>query len=191
MQDGVLKHMQLNFIKEKLKRGSYMITVLRLGHRQKRDERVSTHCGLVSRAFGASAIVYSGEKDDKIVDTITDVTERWGGPFSARYEENWRSFIKKFRGTKIHLTMYGMPLKKHIGKIRKSRNLLIIIGSEKVPPEVYHLVEYNIAVYSQPHSEIAALAVLLHELNRKEKPFRKAKIKIIPQPKGKKTIVKK
>ena len=34
------------------------ISVLRLGHRLVRDDRVSTHVGLVARAFGASEIFY-------------------------------------------------------------------------------------------------------------------------------------
>ena len=51
-----------------------MIVVLRIGHRLKRDERVSTHCGLVSRALGANKIIYSGEKDDKMLETIINVS---------------------------------------------------------------------------------------------------------------------
>jgi len=38
-----------------------MIEILRLGHRKKRDARLSTHVALVSRAFGASKIYYSGQ----------------------------------------------------------------------------------------------------------------------------------
>ncbi|HDN90942.1 MAG TPA: tRNA (cytidine(56)-2'-O)-methyltransferase, partial [Candidatus Aenigmarchaeota archaeon] len=39
------------------------IVVVRLSHRKKRDQRVSTHVALVARAFGAEGIFYSGEKD--------------------------------------------------------------------------------------------------------------------------------
>lgn len=42
-----------------------MIAVLRLGHRKKRDARVTTHVCLAARAFGASKIILSGEKDEK------------------------------------------------------------------------------------------------------------------------------
>ena len=40
-----------------------MIEVLRLGHRISRDKRISTHVALVARAFGASKIYYTGQKD--------------------------------------------------------------------------------------------------------------------------------
>jgi len=168
-----------------------MLSVLRLGHRLGRDDRISTHCGLVARAFGASEIICSGEKDDKLIEGLKSVTKRWGGPFKVTYEKNWRKIIKKYKKKHfviIHLTMYGLPLNKEIGKLRRKKNMLIIIGSEKVPGEVYQLADYNIAVTSQPHSEVAALAVFLHEYFKgKElsKKFKKAKIRLMPQARGK------
>ena len=72
-----------------------MIVVLRIGHRPGRDERVSTHCGLVARALGASSIIYSGEKDDSLLESVKNVVDRWGGRFTASYEENIRGVIKK------------------------------------------------------------------------------------------------
>ena len=167
-----------------------MISVLRLGHRLKRDERISTHCGLVARALGAGKIIYSGEKDEKMLNTIKNVSDRWGGRFSAEYNGNWRKIINSYKKKKhviVHLTMYGIPFEKAIRKIKKQRNILIIIGSEKVPPEVYNLADYNIAVTNQPHSEVAALAIFLNSLNRKAK-FSKARLKIVPQAKGKKVL---
>ena len=173
-----------------------MISVLRLGHRSQRDVRISTHCGLVARALGASEIIYSGEPDPKLVDSVKSVAKNWGGPFSASYEKSWRKVMAKYKrkGFSIcHLSMYGLPIEKQIGKIRKHRNILIVIGAEKVPGEVYRLADYNIAVTNQPHSEVAALAVFLHEFNRgKElgRKFKKAKLKIIPQERGKKVVSK-
>ncbi|MBU2477332.1 tRNA (cytidine(56)-2'-O)-methyltransferase, partial [Candidatus Micrarchaeota archaeon] len=64
------------------------------------------------------------------------------------------------------------------------------VGAEKVPPQVYEKSDYNISIGNQPHSEIAALAVFLHELfegKELNKKFSKGQIKIIPQKKGKKT----
>ena len=110
--------------------------------------------------------------------------KNWGGPFSIKYEKNYRKIIKKYK-TVIHLTMYGMPLKKEIRKIKKKRNILEIIGGEKVPAEIYYLADYNIAVTNQPHSEVAALAMFLHKYSGKEKKFRKAKLRIVPQKQGK------
>lgn len=171
-----------------------MLSVLRLGHRLKRDERVSTHVGLVARAFGAGEIIYSGEKDESILNSLKLVTEKWGGQLKVKYEANWKSVIKrhKKRGFKlIHLTMYGEPVKKKIAKIRKEKNILVLIGSSKVPGQIYMVSDYNIAIGNQPHSEVAALAVFLHEYYKgKEKKFKKARIKIIPQERGKKAVEK-
>lgn len=168
-----------------------MITVLRLGHRLGRDDRISTHCGLVARALGASSIIYSGERDDKMVEGVNDVTKRFGGPFKAVYEENWKKSIvshKKKGFSIVHLTAYGLPVQKTIRKIKKSRKVLVIVGSEKVPGEVYQLSDYNVSITSQPHSEIAGLAVFLTQYDKKalEKRFSKSKIRILPQAKGKK-----
>lgn len=168
-----------------------MLVVLRLGHRVGRDERISTHCGLVARALGADAIIYSGDKDSGITESIRKTAESWGGKFSVSYEPNWRSVIKEHKRkgfAVLHLTMYGIPLQKKIKELRKKKKLLVIIGGEKVPSEVLHLADYNIAVTSQPHSEVAALALLLHEYfsgKELQKQF-KGKLKIIPQERGKK-----
>lgn len=167
------------------------VWVLRLGHRIKRDERISTHCGLVARAFGANGIIYSGEKDEGLLDSIKKIVERFGGPFEVKYEKNWKKVIKawKKRGEIIHLTVYGLPVQNVIEKIRNSpKDKLIIIGGAKVPGEIYNLANWNIAITSQPHSEVAALAIFLNKLfEGKEKKF-KGKVKIIPQERGKKVL---
>lgn len=169
-----------------------MIVILRLGHRVGRDDRISTHCGLVSRALGASSIIYSGDHDDNMVAGINSVSERWGGKFGVSYSPNWKKVIVDFKRRKftvVHLTAYGMPLQKKIGAIKKNKNVLAIVGSEKVPGEVYQLADFNIAVTDQPHSEIAALALFLYAYSGAkslEQKFPKSKIKIIPQEKGKK-----
>ena len=162
-----------------------MIKVLRLGHRLGRDARISTHVGLVARAFGAREIVYSGDRDKKMMSSVKSVVKEWGGPFSVSFS-NWKSTIKNFKGIKVHLTMYGLPLEKKIRDIRKKRNVLVIVGGEKVPSEVYQLADYNVAVTNQPHSEVAALGVFLHQYFRgRKKRFRGSRIKVIPQEKGK------
>ncbi len=171
-----------------------MITVLRLGHRQKRDERISTHVGLVSRALGADEVIYSGEEDSGVLESINSVKNRWGGKLKISYEKNWKKVIKNAKKKKfciVHLTMYGMPIKKKIAKIRKSKKIFLIVGSEKVLPEIYQAADFNISVTNQPHSEVAALAIFLHELQKGkelEKKFQKAKIHIVPQERGKKVL---
>ncbi len=166
------------------------ISVLRLGHRFGRDERISTHCGLVARAFGAQEIIYTGDDDKTMMKSIEKVVERWGGNFSASYEKSHKHVISKYKsnGYKIvHLTMYGIPIQEKIEEVRKNDKILIIVGGEKVPGDVYQMADYNIAVTNQPHSEIAALAVALDKIqNGKElhKEFN-GKIKVIPQEHGK------
>lgn len=170
-----------------------MIRVLRLGHRRGRDDRISTHVGLVARAFGADKIIYAGEEDKKMLDSILDVVDRWGGDFQASYSNNWRSVINEFEGIKIQLTMYGLPYQDKLTKIsqksgRDGSDLLVIVGAEKVPKEVYELVDYNLAVNNQPHSEVAALGIFLHDLlqgHELERDFKDAKIRIIPEREGK------
>jgi len=170
------------------------ITILRLGHRHDRDARISTHCGLVARALGADKIIYSGEKDEKLLESVRNVVKTWGGPFKVEYSESWRKVIKQYKRKKfliVHGTMYGIPIQKKINEIIKKRpqRILFIVGSEKVPGEVYRMADFNIAVANQPHSEVASLTVFLHEFFKgKElsKKFKKAKLKIVPMPVGKK-----
>ncbi len=169
------------------------VIVLRLGHRKERDKRISTHVALVARAFGASGVIYSGEKDEVMEKSIVDVVERWGGPFFISYERNWKGWLKAFNGVKVHLTMYGVPFQKKMDRIREeasSRKLCVVVGSEKVPSELYGLADHNIAIGNQPHSEVGALAVFLYELfdrNLKEE-FKGARLKILPQERGKKVV---
>jgi len=83
--------------------------------------------------------------------------------------------------------MYGINLPDIIDKIREFKDILLIVGSEKVPGEVYDLCDVQIAVSNQPHSEVAALAVFLdwyHKGKELDEEF-SGKIKIIPKIKGK------
>lgn len=170
------------------------VTILRLGHRKKRDERLTSHVGLVARAFGADEIIISGERDPTPIATIRKVTRKWGGPFKTSYQADWKKIVrqeKKKGAAIVHLTMYGEPLHSKIDEIRKvarRKRLLVLVGSEKVPGQIFLLADYNIAVTSQPHSEAAALAVFLHELFKARelaKKFKGGRLKIRPQAKGK------
>lgn len=164
----------------------FMLIVFRYGHRHARDVRVTTHCALVARAFGADKLVYSGQKDSSFENSLKQVTEQWGGDFSVEYVENFRQYLlkKKEEGFKIiHLTMFGVNLPdfKPIFKKISKRNLVVFVGAEKVPKEIYKIADYNVAVGNQPHSEIAALAVFLDHLQKgKElkKTYPEARMKI-------------
>jgi len=163
-----------------------MITILRLNHRSKRDKRVSTHVGLVSRAFGATDLVYSGEKDEVLEDSIKKVVKRWGGSFKINYSKDFIKTIKLYKKKGfiiIHLTMYGLELDKTVKNIDSKKNLLIVVGGEKVPREVYDLSDFNLSITNQPHSEIAALALTLDRLKKGEEfniDFKNANLKIKP-----------
>lgn len=169
------------------------VMVLRLGHRAGRDKRISTHCGLVARAFGADGIIYSGEKDSGLMDSVRKVSGQWGGSFRVSYEKNWRRVVKEWKGHVIHLTMYGLPVQKALGKMGK-KDTLIVVGGEKVPYELYQMSDWNVSVTNQPHSEIAALSIFLDRFHGgKELGIRypEAKKSVVPQEKGKKLIEKK
>jgi len=172
------------------------VYVFRLGHRPERDKRLTTHVMLAARALGVRGVYYSGERDVNVERKINDVTTRWGGPFFVEYVNDWKGFMKKWRriGEIIHLTMYGLPIQDVISKIKSSeKKKLVVVGGPKVPREVFEVSSYNVAVTSQPHSEVSALAIFLHELfEGKEltKSFSEAKIIVIPQAKGKKVIIK-
>ncbi len=167
-----------------------MIIVLRIGHRPQRDKRITTHVALVARAFGADEIIIT-TKDEKVEETVRDVTSRFGGDFKIRSGIPWRKVLREFNGVVVHLTMYGVPVEKAIKKIPKDENLLVVVGAEKVPREIYDRADFNIAIGNQPHSEVAALAIFLDRYfggREFERDFENAKVKIIPQERGKKAI---
>jgi len=168
-----------------------MIAVLRLSHRLPRDARLTTHVCLTARAFGADTVYYSGNKDEKLEKNIASVVERFGGNFKVTYVKNPLKFVKECNFFKVHLTMYGLPFEKHIAKLKKKINkgILLIVGSEKVPAEYYELADLNLAIGNTPHSEVAALAIMLYELHNRKIPKLKGKLEIVPQAKGK--LVKK
>lgn len=173
---------------------SRSVTVLRLGHRPQRDMRVTTHVALVARAFGADTVVLP-ENDAKLVNTIGKVTQQFGGSFTVSIVKNWRSFITKWRetGKAVHLTMYGEHIDDAMPKIKSDdEDILVIVGAEKVPREVYDLADYNVAVGNQPHSEIAALSVFLDRFYEGEGLQRifDGEMLIEPNPRGKTVRIK-
>ncbi|MEM0382455.1 MAG: tRNA (cytidine(56)-2'-O)-methyltransferase [Nitrososphaerota archaeon] len=170
------------------------ITVLRLGHRVKRDQRVSSHVALTARALGADEVVFAGEYDPGLLESVAKVVERWGGNFKASYTYSWRDFIteRKTRGEYIaHLTMYGIGIQEVEEELREAyatRGIVLIVGSSKVPIEIYELADINISVTNQPHSEIAALAIALDRIHRGKEltiSYPDAKITIKPSRLGK------
>jgi len=168
------------------------VVILRIGHRPERDQRVTTHVGLTGRALGARGM-YLAASDKGVVQSIADVTERWGGEYFCEDNVKWRSCIKEWKaegGIVVHLTMYGLNLPDVIGEIRPNGKILVIVGAEKVPGEIYGLADYNVAVTGQPHSEISSLALFLDHLfagTELRNEFPGAHIRIIPSKAGKQT----
>ncbi len=168
------------------------VWILRLGHRRGRDPRLTTHVALTARALGCDRIVLSGEKDESIIHSVKKIVEKWGGLFEVRYEKDWKKIIKNWNGKIVHLTMYGLPIQEKINEIKGCKeNLLVIVGSEKVPGEVYRLVDWNISITNQPHSEVAALAIFLDKFFKTrefKRKFHNKRVKVIPQKRGKKVL---
>ncbi len=175
------------------RKGTGRIGVLRIGHRAARDKRITTHVCLTARTFGAD-VAYIHEPDARIAETVDSVTRRFGGPFETHAIESWRSILKDWKSngaTVLHLTMYGMPVDEVAPAAREAldadRDLLIVLGAEKVPFEVYEAADHNVAVGNQPHSEVAALAILLDRLTEGRWPDRPfdGEVKVVPSPRGK------
>ena len=166
-----------------------MICVLRIGHRPFRDKRITTHVALVARAFGADAI-YIDTHDEKIEETIHAVRNRFGGDFSIQTGISAKNITKEWQGQIVHLTMYGETLSKAMSILDKKKDLLIIVGAEKVPPQYYDIADINVSVGNQPHSEVAAIAVFLDRYTNQawqEQP-NDGEMKIIPSKHGKKVV---
>src|SRR5207245_6609339 len=101
--------------------------------------------------------------------------------------EAWREGVREWRqngGKVVHLTAYGLPLPDVIQEIREpSGDLLVVVGSEKMPREMFKLASWNVSITSQPMSEIGALAVFLDwyfEHRALDMSFLNAQIRIVP-----------
>ena len=170
--------------------------VLRIGQRLVRDDRVTTHVALVARAFGASKI-YMNEVNPEIRYTLDKINETWGGEFVVEFITNWKQVIKEKKAGDwkiIHLTMYGEGINDLVSSIKKEEKILVVVGAEKVPREIYDFADYNVAVGHQPHSEISALGVLLDRIqngNQFVTKFKNSTREIIPTKKGKNVIMHK
>jgi tRNA (cytidine56-2'-O)-methyltransferase len=141
------------------------IEILRLSHRIQRDPRLSTHVALTARAFLASKLYYSGDKDSSLENSLNKVSKQFGGDFKIEHIKDPIKLIKEKRKEKyliVHLTCYGERFDKKISEIRKNKNILVIVGGEKVPPKIYQLSNLNLSVTNQPHSEVGSLAIFLH-----------------------------
>jgi tRNA (cytidine56-2'-O)-methyltransferase len=175
--------------------GEPEVAVLRLGHRPGRDERMTTHVGLTARALGADRAILAGDAS-KSRGTVEDITDRFGGPFAVELTDSPRSVIRNWDGRLVHLTMYGERVQDVEAEIRRSHSadgepILVVVGSQKVPFDVYEAADWNVGVTNQPHSEVAGLAVFLDRLfegRELDREWTDADQTVVPEPTGK-TVV--
>jgi tRNA (cytidine56-2'-O)-methyltransferase len=69
--------------------------------------------------------------------------------------------------------------------------VLVVLGAEKVPFEVYDRADYNVGVTNQPHSEVAGLAVFLDRLfegRELDREWVDADRRVVPTETGKQVV---
>ena len=185
------------------------VAVLRYGHRPGRDDRMTTHVGLTARALGADRVVFP-DNAGQSAETVRDITDRFGGPFAVELRGDQKAIARNWDGVVVHLTMYGERVQDVETEIREAvglpaadddadvegeptapRDLLVVVGGEKVPWALYERADFNVGVTNQPHSEVAGLAVFLDRLfegAELEREWADADREVVPEPTGK-TVV--
>ena len=191
------------------------VVVLRYGHRPGRDDRMTTHVGLTARALGADRVVFP-DNAGQSAETVRGVTDRFGGPFAVELRDDQNAFVRDFEGVVVHLTMYGERVQDVEDEVREAvgldepdvvgkastdadaggspstpRDLLVVVGGEKVPWALYERAEFNVGVTNQPHSEVAGLAVFLDRLfegAELDREWADADRRVVPEATGKKVV---
>lgn len=169
------------------------LCVLRLGHRPGRDDRMTTHVGLTARALGADRVLLP-DNASQSAETVRDITNRFGGPFEVELNDEQRATIRNWEGPVVHLTMYGERVQDVEDAVRATHAeepLLVVVGGEKVPFEVYDEADWNIGVTNQPHSEVAGLAVFLdrlHEGQELDREWEGGDRRVMPMETGKRVV---
>lgn len=131
--------------------------------------------------------MYLHPPDPDLAERLVRVADGWGGSFQIVPAPDWRQVVHGHTGPVVHLTMYGQPLAKVLPRLRRGGKILFVVGGAKVPPDLYRLATWNVAVGHQPHSEVAALAVALERLRGLPgpAPFPGARRRIVPTVRGK------
>ncbi|MFC7203930.1 tRNA (cytidine(56)-2'-O)-methyltransferase [Haloferax namakaokahaiae] len=173
--------------------GEPEVAVLRYGHRPGRDDRMTTHVGLTARALGADRVIFPDNAGQSL-ETVEDITGRFGGPFTVELTDSLNAVIRNWEGKVVHLTMYGervQDVEEDIREAQADEPLLVVVGGEKVPFEVYDEADWNVGVTNQPHSEVAGLAVFLDRLfdgRELDRDWEDAENTVIPMATGKKVV---
>jgi tRNA (cytidine56-2'-O)-methyltransferase len=175
------------------------VVILRWGHREERDKRLTAHVALTARAFGASGFILSDVKDEKLETTLAKISKSWGGRFSFEMGIPWKQVVESWRskgGVVVHLTAYGENIQSSdvLHRIKAEKKpVLVIVGSQKVPAAFFSegISDFNVAIGNQPHSECSSLAVFLDRFfggNQLIMEFTGAKMRIVPMKHGKRVI---
>jgi tRNA (cytidine56-2'-O)-methyltransferase len=173
--------------------GEPEVAVLRYGHRPGRDDRMTTHVGLTARALGADRVLFP-DNASQSAETVRDITGRFGGPFDVELTEELNATVENWDGVVVHLTMYGERVQDVETEVRDAHReapLLVVVGGEKVPGDVYEHADWNVGVTNQPHSEVAGLAVFLDRLfdgRELEQDYENAERRVIPEELGKHVV---
>ncbi|GAA0506613.1 tRNA (cytidine56-2'-O)-methyltransferase [Halorubrum aquaticum] len=171
------------------------VVVLRYGHRPGRDDRMTTHVGLTARALGADRVILP-DNAGQSAETVRDITNRFGGPFAVELREDQKAIVGDWDGVVVHLTMYGERVQDVEVEVREEvhdagRDLLVVVGGEKVPWALYERADFNVGVTNQPHSEVAGLAVFLDRLfegTELDREWVDADRRVVPEATGKTVI---
>ncbi|MDH5020972.1 tRNA (cytidine(56)-2'-O)-methyltransferase [Halobacterium rubrum] len=173
--------------------GEPEVAVLRYGHRPGRDDRMTTHVGLTARALGADRVLFP-DNASQSAETVRDITGRFGGPFDVELTEELNATVENWDGVVVHLTMYGervQDVETEVRDANREEPLLVVVGGEKVPGDVYEAADWNVGVTNQPHSEVAGLAVFLDRLfdgRELEQDYENAERRVIPEELGKHVV---
>jgi tRNA (cytidine56-2'-O)-methyltransferase len=137
--------------------------------------------------------------DQAVKTTVEKIVASWGGRFRFEMGKPWKQVIREWRsrgGVVVHLSAYGENIQTSdvVERIRAlDKDIMTVVGSQKVPKEFFSpdVSDFNVAVGNQPHSEVSSLAVFLDRFfGGKElaMEFRGARLRIIPQKRGKKMV---
>lgn len=154
---------------------------------------MTTHVGLTARALGADRVILP-DNAGQSAETVRDITGRFGGPFEVELDGEQRATIRNWEGTVVHLTMYGeevQTVQEEIREVHTEEPILIVVGGEKVPFEVYDEADWNVGVTNQPHSEVAGLAVFLDRLfdgAELDREWEGGEQRVIPKETGKRVV---
>jgi tRNA (cytidine56-2'-O)-methyltransferase len=154
---------------------------------------MTTHVGLTARALGADRVVLP-DNATQSAETVRDITGRFGGPFDVELTEELDATIERWGGAVVHLTMYGEQVQDVEADVREAHRdepLLVVVGGEKVPGDVYEHADWNLAVTNQPHSEVAGLAVFLDRLfdgRELDQNYEGAERRVVPEELGKHVV---